>query len=101
MTVTDQVIADAKDLPSLVDGLKAVDPALAEQFTGKALLASKSPWGTLLAGAVTWLAGRYGLGWPPEVCALLGGAGVLAGAFVMRAVTKSPISGLFTKGTAP
>ena len=100
-TVRDQVIADAKSLPDLIAKAQANDPALAAQLTGKSLLASKSPIGTLAAGVVTWLAGRYGLGWDDMTCNLVAGAAVLIGGYAMRYVTSGPIAGIFSKGATP
>ena len=94
ITKTDEAVAYAREVPELIENLKAVNPAFAEQITGKALIASKSPWGTLLAGIIAWGAGRYGLGWPPEVCTMLAGLGVLVGAYLMRFVSGTRITGI-------
>lgn len=92
---TNKAIAAAQDVPTLIKGLQAANPALAEQLTGKPLLASRTPWGTLAVAGVSWLASRYGLGWDDTTCAVVAGAGVLAGAYAMRAITTSPIAGWF------
>lgn len=97
----DDAIAAAQNLPTLVAGLKAADPALAQSLEGKALLASKSPWGTLAGGIVAWLAAHYGLGWDQATCDLVAGAGVLVAAYLMRKITAAPISGIVTTGTNP
>jgi hypothetical protein len=94
---TNDAIAAAKDLPSLVTGLQATNPALAQQIEGKALLASKTPWGTLAVSAVSYLASKYGLGWDADTCTLVAGAGLVAGAYAMRYLTAAPISGWFRK----
>ena len=101
-TITDTpavnaAIKDAQSLPALVATLQTVDPAMAQQIEGKALLASKTPWGTLLTAAVAYVAARYGLGFDQTTDALIAGVGVLVGSYAMRAVTSSPISGWFTK----
>lgn len=93
-------IRAAQDVPSLVANIKAVDPGLADQLTDKALVYSKTPWGTLAVAGVSWLASRYGLGWSPEVCALVGALGLLVGSYTMRYVSSSPIGGLFSVGRA-
>ena len=95
-----QAIAAAHDLPSLISELNAVDPALATQIEGKALIASKTPWGTLAAAVVAWAAARYGLGWDADTDALVAGLGLVAGSFAMRAITTSPIAGWFAKAPA-
>lgn len=87
-------VADAKNLPELVSNLQVVAPQLAAPFFGKALLASKSPWGTLAAGLVSYTASKYGFGWPPELCAAVAGGGVLLGSYAMRLFTKQPITSL-------
>lgn len=98
-TRADQAVAAARDLPDLIAKASALDPALAQKFTGQALLASRSPWGTLAGGVVAWLASRYGLGWDSATCDLVAGAGVLLGAFVMRWVTQLPVTGVFRAAT--
>jgi hypothetical protein len=98
-TLTDKVISNARDLPSLVSGLQVADPALAEQITGKALIASKTPWGTLAVAAVSWGVSHYGLGWDANTCALVGGLGLVVGSYVMRAISSSPIKSWFIKPT--
>ena len=98
-TATDQAIASARDLPDLISKASQFDPALAAKFTGKALLASKSPWGSLAVPVVAYLASRYGLGWSEDVCNLVAGVGVLVGAYAMRLLTELPITGLFRAAT--
>lgn len=90
--VVDKAIAAANDLPSLVQGLQQVDPALAQQLTGKALIASKSMWGTFAVPAVVYVAGRYGLNWDHDLCTLVAGGLVLICAAAFRKVTSSPIT---------
>jgi hypothetical protein len=93
-TIKDQLIGGAKDLPDLIAKAKTFDPDLAASLTGKALIASKSPWGSLLGGIVTWLAAKEGLGWDETTCNLVAGAGVLVGAYLMRWITKGSITGI-------
>lgn len=88
----DNAVAGAQNLPQLVGALQTVAPQLADSLVGKSLVASKSPWGTLAAGIVSYAASKYGFGWPPELSAAIGGAGVLLGGFVMRAMTRQPIT---------
>ena len=90
-------VATARDLPDMVAKISRVDPALAEQISGKSLIAAKSPWGTLAAGGVSWLVAKYGLGWDETMVNLVAGVGVLVGAYIMRMITTSPISGWFRK----
>lgn len=92
-----KAVAAAQDVPTLVAEFAAVDPAVAQQIEGKALLASKTPWGTLAVALVAWGAAKYGLGWDTNTDALVGGAGLVLGSYVMRAITNSPISGMFSK----
>ncbi|HXT81395.1 MAG TPA: hypothetical protein VN702_17655 [Acetobacteraceae bacterium] len=92
-------ITAARDMPSLIANLKTVDPALAAPLEGKALLASKTPWGTLAVAVVSWAASRYGFGWDDQTCALIAGLGIVGGSYLMRALTSSPITGWFKKAT--
>ena len=93
----DAAVAAAKDLPDLVHKLDKVAPDLAQQLTGKALLASKTPWGTLLTALIAYAAAKYGLGWDQSTDELVAGVGLLIGAYAMRWVTTSPISGILRK----
>lgn len=93
----DRLIADAKSLPDLVAKAQRFDPALAQQLTGKVLLASKTPWGVLVSGAVGWAVSRYGLGWDGATTDLVAGAAVVLGAYAMRKISSGPITGLFRR----
>ncbi len=98
-TAETAAVREAKDLPDLIRKLEAVNPALAAQFVGKSLAASRTPWGTLLLPVVAYLAARYGLGWTPDIDALVAGVAVLVGSYAMRFMTSTPITSLF--GGAP
>lgn len=93
-------VAAARSLPDLVGRLSAIDPALAVQLQTKLIWQSKTPWGVLLIYALTWLSARYGLQLDPAATQLVAGAGVLLGSFVMRLVTRQPVS-LFAAAPAP
>jgi hypothetical protein len=97
--VRDNAIADAKDLPSLVDGLRTADPNLAAAITGKSLVASRTPGAILLTSGVTYLAGRYGLGWDADFCALVASGVLLAASYVMRAISSARITSILPKAT--
>ena len=90
-------IRTAAALPSLLVTATATDPAPVASVTGKALIASRTPWGTILLPVVVYVAGRYGFGWSTDIDTLVAGAAVLVGSYAMRAITSLPISGLFHK----
>lgn len=96
-----RIIANAKDLPSLIQTAKAVDPDLAASLTPKALLASKSVWGSAASLMVGWAVTKWGLGWDADTCALVTGLLVMGVTAALRAVTRSPIGGVFTAGKQP
>ena len=111
-TITDQIVAQAKDLPQLISMANTFNPALAASLTAKPLIASKSPWGVLVCAGVGLIASRYGLAcmgaatancWSPDTVNLIGGlatmAGAFVGSFIMRYVTRSPIGGVFSVPT--
>jgi hypothetical protein len=112
-TPGDQAVALSVDVPSLIVNATSLDPALAAQWTGMALIWSKTPWGTVACSAVAWLAARYGLScsggtniagcWSADTVNLVGGLAAMGGAFVgsylMRLVTKFPVTGFFTPAT--
>jgi hypothetical protein len=96
-TIQDKLVADAKDMPSLIAAASVADPELAKSLTGKALLASKSTYGAAVTLAVSWVVTHYGIGWTPDVCAMASGVLVLAVSAGLRAFTSGPITGIITK----
>lgn len=82
MTRRDQIIASAHSLPDLVAKAEVLDPALAAKLKGRATIASATPVGALIGGAVGLIAARYGLGLDVETVNLISGALVLAGGYV-------------------
>jgi len=94
-TLIDKAVNAAKDLPSLITQFKAIDPTLAKQLQGKALIASKSVWVTLLTPAVTFLATKYGLGWDNDTIKDVAVGLTVAAATIMRYISVSPITGIF------
>jgi hypothetical protein len=98
---TDAVIAGARTLPELIQRAKAADPQLAEQLTTKASLASSSLWGSSGTLVVSYLAGRFALGWDQDTCALVAGALAWVANLVIRRWTDPRVTGLFTKTPAP
>lgn len=98
--LVNDAVARAQDLPQLVDQLKQVDPGLAQQFTGKALVASKTVWGVGATMIVTYVATTYGLGWDHDTVELVSGLAVIVATAVFRKLSSAPISGIFTKKSA-
>lgn len=95
------LIAGAKSLPDLVRKADTLDPQLASALRGKSLLAARSPPVVLLAGALTWAAGHWGLGWDPEFTSMLAGAAVLGAGYVMRMFTSAPVTGFARAAALP
>jgi hypothetical protein len=91
-----RIVADARSMPDLIAAAKAADPALAEQLTGKALLYSRTVWGTPIVMLITWGASRYGLGWDVETCSAVAGAITWCAVVALRYVTRAPIAGIVT-----
>lgn len=98
-TVTDRVVNASRDLPELLNRAAALDPETAAKWTGGALVASKTVWGTLAALVVAEGVRRLHLGWDQNTIAVVSGALVLAAAAGLRLVTKYPITGFFRKAT--
>lgn len=91
---TNGAVSRSSTLLELVANLRTADPALAQQIEGKSLLASRTPWGTLLAGIIAWGAAHYGLNLSPDAQVELAGLGVVIGSYAMRYVTAAPISSI-------
>ena len=96
-SIVNQVIAGAKDGPTLLAGLQTVDPALVTALTtnGKAL--GLNPIGGIIAAGVAWLVTKYGLGWSPDVQTIVVGLIGLAGSEAVRVFKSSPFDGLLAK----
>lgn len=97
----DKAVADSKSLDALKANLQPVDPSLAQQLIGKALIASRTPWGILVAYIISWVASRYGLGLDADMTSVLSGVIILAASYGMRYVTKAPITSLVKTPTPP
>jgi hypothetical protein len=80
-TVRDQIIADAKSLPDLIQKASVLDPTLAAVLTGQATTASKTPIGAALAAGVAWLASHYGLGWGEGFDNTIAGLAIVGGGY--------------------
>ena len=99
-TVRDQVIADAKSLPDLIARAQKDAPDLAAQLTAKPLAASKTMYGTAASLLVSWAITKWGLGWDANTAALASGIIVMIATGLLRAITASPIAGIFRKRAA-
>jgi hypothetical protein len=80
---------------------RAINSPLADQITGKSLVASKTPIVTLLVTAAAWASTKWGLGWSDAVDEAVAGFALLVASYVMRYVSTLPITGLFQKQSAP
>lgn len=78
----DRIVASAHSLPDLVAKAETLDPALAAKLKGQAAIASATPVGALLGGAIGLIAARYGLGLDAEMVNLISGGLVLGGGYV-------------------
>lgn len=109
-----KVVAAAKSLPDLITMAQTAAPDLAAAFIGKALIASKTPWGVLAGAGVSWLVAHYGLActaaaaagagcWTPDTINTVTGAATLFGAwvasYVMRYLSPLPITGILKPAT--
>lgn len=92
-----QVVAASRSIPEMIDRLKSADPAAYQQLTGKPLLMSRTPIGTLAVSLVAYMSARFGLGWDPGMCELAAGVGLLAGGYAMRYISSEPIWGIFRR----
>lgn len=98
-SVRDQVFAAAQSWPDFVAKASVADPDLAAKFTGKALIASKTVWGTLFTMVVSWAVTRWGIGWDDKTCAEVSGAVVMLATAFLRSISDGPITGVVTPAT--
>ena len=97
--IVDSAIANSQSKAELIGHLERTGANdVAESLEGKALLKSRSPWGTLFCGIFGFVATRYGLHLGDTAVTILSGLAVLVGGFAMRVVTHQPISGLVRPG---
>lgn len=99
-TVSDQVIASARDLPDFIHKATEFDPDVAKKWTGTALLASKTMWGTLIGMGVSWVVTRFGLGWDADTSAEVTGVIVMLLTAALRSITDTPITGVLSAKTS-
>lgn len=90
----DRVIEQARSMPDLISKAQTFDPGLAKMLKGKALIASKTVWGTAATMAISWGASRYGLGWDAETCALISFVLTSAATGLLRTITSGPVTGI-------
>jgi len=76
-------------------------PPQLEELRGKALIASRSPWGTLAGGVIGWIVARYGLDLDTDTSSMIAGLAVLAAAYAMRYITNQPITGVLDEKPTP
>lgn len=81
-TERSRLIASAQSLPDLIAKADALDPALANKLKGGATVASATPIGALVGGAIGMLVTKYGLGWDAATVNFISGVLVLAGGYV-------------------
>lgn len=98
-TKTDQVLAFGRDLPDMLGKAEVLDPATAAKWTGKALLASKTFWGSIGVIVLSAIVKRYSLGWDQNFIDTVVGLADLAALAALRKVSSLPITGIFTKAT--
>ena len=95
----DAAVSAARDVPTLIAGLKAVDSPLATQLQGISLIGSKTFWAPIVTHAVTWAVGYWGLNWDAATTEAV--AGLISWGLMMagRYVAKGPITSVLPKPT--
>lgn len=100
-TTRDNLVDSAKSMPDLVAKAETDDPVLAKALTGQAQQFSVTPIGTVLTMLVSGAAARYGLGWSPEFCAVVGGAIGLGGGYLVHWAQAAWARHLLAKSARP
>lgn len=98
-TPADQAMGLAKDVPDLISKASVFAPDLAAKWTGKALLASKTFWGSIGVIVLTAVVKRYSLGWDANTVDVVVGAVDLGILSLLRQMSSVPITGIFRKAT--
>lgn len=79
MTIRDQLIADAKDVPSLLTAAQTADPEMYAVLTGGGMWRKYVKIG---AAGVAWVATKFGLGWDADTCTAIAGFLLVVGAYI-------------------
>jgi hypothetical protein len=98
-THADQAVGLARDVPDLIAKASTLDPSLAEKWTGKALIASKTFWGSIGVLVVSAIVKRYSLGWDQDTVDLIVGSLDLVAFAGLRYISTTPITGWFRAAT--
>lgn len=93
------ILVAIRDAQQFLDNAKATSPELYNAVVGKALIASKSVYGSAVAAGLAWLATRYGFSLTPDMSASISGGVVLVVSAVLRYITSAPITGIIKKGS--
>lgn len=103
-SMTDQAVAMASSVPSLLSNLSTVNPALAQQITGKAAVASATVWGHIALLLISAAVAKWGLNWDSptqvEIAGLVAIGAQSAWGVVATWLEKVPITGLFSANPA-
>lgn len=94
----DRIVASANSLPDLVAKAETFDPALAAKLKGQAAIASATPVGALVGGAIGMIVTRYGLGWDAATVNMVSGMLVLAGGYVTHWIQAKATAVVPAKG---
>lgn len=90
-------INGAKDVPETARAVATLDPELNAYLDGKSLLGSKTIWFPLISAGVSWVVGRYALGWSADVMAGVSGLISYGVVVALRYVTSVPITSILPK----
>jgi hypothetical protein len=103
-TLTDQAVKAADNVPALISNLSTVNPALAQQITGKAAVASATVWGHIALLLISAAVAKWGLNWDSptqvEIAGLVAIGAQSAWGVVATWLEKVPITGLFSANPA-
>lgn len=99
--LVDSAVAHARSLPELISYFQSVAPDLATSLNGKALIASKTPWGVLVGAGATWAVAHYGLGWDQETTTLVSGVAIVVASYIMRYISSARITGIVKPSPPP
>jgi hypothetical protein len=89
--VRNDVVAAAQSVPQLVEAARLSDPDLFAALKG---MPAWHLYGPPATGVVSWLAGRYGLGWDAGTCSGIALFLVTAGTGLVHAIKPTPVANL-------
>lgn len=92
----DMVLSVGKGTQDTIRIAEAADPDLAAFLNGQAFLTSRSIYGPIISGLITWLVAYFGFQWDAATVNAVTGLVSVAFGMLFRVLAKAPITGVLS-----